>query len=402
MLSGRRILVGITAGIAAYKTAFLVRLLKRQGADVRVLLTPAAHEFVTPLTLATLSEHPVVSDFTVDKDTGEWTNHVELGLWADLFVIAPLTANSLSKLAQGEADNFLLATYLSAKCPVIVAPAMDLDMYAHPTTQQNLETLKALGHVVIPAEEGQLASGLVGRGRMAEPETILERITEALYPNTPLKSKRILVTAGPTYEPIDPVRFLGNRSTGKMGFRIADEAARLGAQVTLVSGPTHERAEESGVRLIPVETAAEMYDACTAEFGHHDIVIMSAAVADYRPARVADEKIKKQGDLWQLELERTKDILANLGEIKGNEQVLVGFALETENTLENAKGKLVRKNLDYIVLNSLKDEGAGFAGDTNQVTIIDSNNNITKFELKSKAEVARDILGKLIEHYENS
>ena len=400
MFTGKRVLVGITAGIAAYKTILLVRALKKEGAEVKVVLTPNAHEFVTPLTLATLSGNPVVSDFTEDAHSGEWTNHVELGMWADVMVIAPATANTLSKMVNGTADNFLMATYLSAKCLVAIAPAMDLDMYKHPSTTENLAKLESFGHTIVPAGDGELASGLIGKGRMAEPEDIMEYLRDILFPPTPLKGKKILITAGPTYEPIDPVRFLGNRSTGKMGYRLAEEAARLGMDVVLVSGPTHEKLDTSSVQLIPVRTASEMFEACTALQEDMDVIIMSAAVADYTPLTVSDQKVKKKGGNWSLELTRTKDILAHLGEHKADGQILVGFALETQNEEENAKSKLKRKKLDYIVLNSLNDQGAGFAGETNRVSIIDENNNISKFELKSKSEVAKDILNQLIKHYE--
>ena len=399
MFENRRILVGITAGIAAYKSILLVRMLKKEGADVRVVLTPSALEFVTPLTLATLSGNPVISEFTVNKDSGEWSNHVDLGLWADLMVIAPTTANTLAKMVAGESDNFLLATYLSAKCDVCFAPAMDLDMFAHPSTQENISKLVERGDTLIPAGTGALASGLSGEGRMAEPEQIVEAIRLKLNPETPLKGKKLLITAGPTHEAIDPVRFIGNRSTGQMGYRLAEEAAKLGMTVTLVSGPSNEVLTTEQVKLVKVTSAREMHDACMEVFTEQDVVIMSAAVADYTPSEVADNKIKKSEGDMKIELQRTQDILGAMGTQKKDSQVLVGFALETENELESAKGKLERKNLDLVVLNSLQDKGAGFGGDTNQITIIDKNNNISKFELKTKSEVAKDILGFVAQQY---
>ena len=402
MFQNKRILVGVTASIAAYKVNFLVRLLKKEGAEVKVIMTPASHEFVTPLTLATLSQNPVISDFTVDKSSGEWTNHVEMGLWADVMLVAPATANTLSKMCSGEADNFLLASYLSAKCPVFIAPAMDLDMYQHSSTKSNLETLESYGNHIIPAEDGELASGLEGKGRMAEPENIVEALRQYFYPQNALTGKTILISAGPTHQFIDPVRYIGNRSTGSMGYRLAEEAVKLGAKVVLVSGPSNEKLNTSLVKKIDVVSAQDMYDACVSTFKEADIVIMAAAVADYTPAQVHDEKLKKGDGNFALELTRTKDILAELGRLKSDGQTLVGFALETQNEENNAKSKLERKNLDYIVLNSLKDKGAGFGGGTNKVSIIDRYNNIAKFELKSKVEVAQDILKKLMNHYENA
>ncbi len=398
MFQNKRILVGISASIAAYKSVFLVRLLKKHGAEVKVVLTPSAHDFVTPLSLATLSDNPVYSEFTESKEAGTWTNHVELGLWADLMIIAPATANTLSKMVQGEADNFLLACYLSAKCPVMFAPAMDRDMFIHPSTQKNIKKLQEYGNVLIPSEDGFLASGLHGHGRMAEPETIIEKLRAQLYPDSPLKGKRVLITAGPTFEAIDPVRFIGNRSTGRMGYALAKEAFKLGCEVTLISGPSHETTGE-GINLIKIESAQDMYEACLANFDSCDVLIMSAAVADYTPANYSDIKIKKkEGDL-HIELKRTQDILAALSERK-KDQVMLGFALETNNELENAKSKLERKQLDMIVLNSLKDKGAGFGGQSNKVTILDKHNNILNFELKSKSEVAKDILTQINKYYE--
>jgi phosphopantothenoylcysteine decarboxylase/phosphopantothenate--cysteine ligase len=396
VLSGKNILLGITAGIAAYKTASLVRLFVKSGATVKVVMTPSAKDFITPLTLSTLSKHPVYSTFTnEDDDNTVWNNHVDLGLWADLFVIAPATANTLSKMSQGVCDNLLLATYLSAKCPVYFAPAMDLDMYKHPSTLESFEKLKAFGNIMIPATSGELASGLVGEGRMAEPEAVLSFIENDILGKLPLRGKKILITAGPTYEAIDPVRFIGNHSSGKMGFEIAKTSANLGAEVILISGPTHQNVSHSSIQVIPVTSAQNMYDEVHKYFEVTDVAVLSAAVADYRPKEVALQKIKKNTSTLTLELEKTNDILASLGKIK-KDQYLVGFALETNNELENAKGKLKRKNLNLIVLNSLKDKGAGFKSDTNKVTFIDDEDNITAFQLKTKAEVASDLLNKII------
>ncbi|MEM7485593.1 MAG: bifunctional phosphopantothenoylcysteine decarboxylase/phosphopantothenate--cysteine ligase CoaBC [Bacteroidota bacterium] len=391
MLSGKHILLGITGGIAAYKTTFLVRLLIKAGAQVKIVMTQSASSFVSPLTLSTLSKNPVSIDFINEEDGSvSWNNHVELGLWADIFLLAPATANTLSKMAHGTCDNLLLATYLSAKCPVYFAPAMDLDMYKHPTTKASFEKLESFKNVMIPAESGELASGLHGEGRMAEPETIVQFIQEDLAKGLPLNGKKVLITAGPTHEAIDPVRFLGNRSSGTMGFELAKHAAALGAKVILVSGPTNLNIEHNSIDLINITSAQEMYDACHEQYNDVDIAICAAAVADYRPKHVAQEKLKKkEGDL-SIELERNPDILFSLGENK-TKQYLVGFALETENELNNAKGKLQRKNLDAIVLNSLKDEGAGFGGNTNKITFIDKNLDIKTFGLKTKPEVASDI-----------
>lgn len=396
ILSGKNILLGISGGIAAYKTASLVRLFIKSGANVKVVLTPAAKEFITPLTLSTLSKNPVFSSFTnEDDDNAVWNNHVDLGLWADLFVIAPATANTMSKMANGTCDNLLLATYLSAKCPVYFAPAMDLDMYKHPSTLQSFQILESYGNTIIPATSGELASGLVGEGRMAEPEAIVNFIENAILAKLPLKEKKVLITAGPTYEAIDPVRFIGNHSSGKTGFEIAKVAANLGAQVVLVSGPTHEKVTHSFIQTIPVTSASEMYEAVHNHFETADIAILSAAVADYKPKEVATQKIKKKESTLTIELEKTKDILASLGAIKKH-QFLVGFALETNNELENAKEKLKRKNLNLIVLNSLNDAGAGFKSDTNKVTFIDDDETITEFQLKSKEAVATDLINKII------
>lgn len=396
ILSGKNILLGITAGIAAYKTASLVRLFIKSGANVKVVMTPASKDFITPLTLSTLSKNPVYSSFTnEDDDNAVWNNHVDLGLWADLFVIAPATANTLSKMASGTSDNLLLATYLSAKCPVYFAPAMDLDMYEHKSTKKSFETLQSYGNIMIPATSGELASGLVGEGRMAEPEDIVGFIERNILEKLPLKGKTVLITAGPTYEAIDPVRFIGNHSSGKMGFEIAKASANLGAEVLLVTGPTHQSVSHSLINVVPVTSAEDMYQEVHKYFKDSDVAILSAAVADFKPKTVSTQKIKKKSDTLTLDLERTKDILASLGAIK-QQQFLVGFALETNNELENAKQKLKKKNLNLIVLNSLQDKGAGFKGDTNKVTFIDNKNKVTEFQLKSKAEVAEDLLNEIV------
>jgi phosphopantothenoylcysteine decarboxylase/phosphopantothenate--cysteine ligase len=396
ILRGKHILLGISAGIAAYKTAFLVRLFVKAGAEVRVIMTPSAKEFVTPLTLSTLSNHPIISDFTDEKDDNAvWNNHVELGLWADLFVVAPATANTLSKMATGNSDNFLTATYLSAKCPVYFAPAMDLDMYKHPTTQNSLDILQSYGNILIPSTFGELASGLVGMGRMAEPETIVSTIEHHLLDQLPLHGKKILVTAGPTQEAIDPVRYIGNHSSGRMGFEIANRAAQMGAEVVLITGPTHYKAHYDSIQTIPIISARDMYDAAHQNFDDIDAAILSAAVADYRPKFPALSKIKKKSKSLNLELEKTEDILASLGE-KKVKQILIGFALETENEVVNAIKKIKSKNLDLIVLNSLNDDGAGFGGSTNKISIIDKDLNQKDYPLKSKSEVASDIINELI------
>tara|TARA_R110000787_G_scaffold210882_4_gene320613 strand:- start:53 stop:1264 length:1212 start_codon:yes stop_codon:yes gene_type:complete len=395
-LSGKKILLGITAGIAAYKTASLVRLFIKLGAEVQVVMTPASKDFITPLTLSTLSKNPVHSTFHDKENENEvWNNHVELGLWSDYMLIAPATANTLSKMGNGTCDNLLLATYLSAKCPVYFAPSMDLDMYIHPSTKISLQKLRDFGNTMIPVTSGELASGLVGEGRMAEPEDIVSFIEKDILSKLPLKGKKILITAGPTYEAIDPVRFIGNHSSGKMGFEIAKAAANLGAEVSLISGPSHQKITHSLVHQIDVVTAEEMYVASHQKFAEVDIAILSAAVADYRPKNIVTEKIKKKDTSLEIELEPTKDILASLGAIKKH-QFLVGFALETNNELENAIAKLERKNLDAIVLNSLKDTGAGFATDTNKVTFIDKEKNLVPFELKSKSDVAIDIINEIL------
>lgn len=396
ILSGKKILLGISAGIAAYKTATLVRAFIKAGAHVKVVMTPASKDFVTPLTLSTLSKNPVHSSFYDENDdNAEWNNHVELGLWADYFIIAPATANTLSKMAHGTCDNLLLATYLSAKCPIYFAPAMDLDMYKHPSTLNTFNTLKNFGNIIIPATSGELASGLVGQGRLAEPEAIVAFMETHILGQLPLKNKTVLITAGPTYEALDPVRFIGNHSSGKMGFEIAKAAANLGANVILITGPTHQTVSHSLIQIIPVVSALQMYEATHKHFNNATIAILSAAVADYKPKEVASNKIKKKESTLTIELEKTKDILASLGKIK-KKQLLIGFALETNNELEHAKGKLKKKNLDLIVLNSLNDKGAGFKSDTNKVTIIDKKENITVYKLKSKAAVAVDILNEII------
>ncbi|WP_088323410.1 bifunctional phosphopantothenoylcysteine decarboxylase/phosphopantothenate--cysteine ligase CoaBC [Polaribacter tangerinus] len=400
VLSGKKVLLAISAGIAAYKTANLVRLFIKLDAEVQVIMTPASKDFITPLTLSSLSKNPVHSNFYSKEDENElWNNHVELGLWADFMLIAPATANTLSKMANGTCNNLLLATYLSAKCPVYFAPAMDLDMYKHPSTKQSLQKLQDFGNIIIPATSGELASGLVGEGRMAEPEDIVTFIENDMVSKLPLKGKKVLITAGPTYEAIDPVRFIGNHSSGKMGFALAREAANLGAKVTLISGPTNQQLKHSFVNRIDVVSAQEMYTAAHTYFKEVHIAILSAAVADYKPKNVASQKIKKASNTLHIELTPTKDILASLGAIKKN-QFLVGFALETNNELEHAKEKLQRKNLDAIVLNSLQDKGAGFATDTNKVTIIDKYLKEQSFQLKSKTEVAKDILEVIISKLE--
>ncbi|OIQ29146.1 MAG: phosphopantothenoylcysteine decarboxylase [Bacteroidetes bacterium MedPE-SWsnd-G2] len=397
ILSGKRILLGVTAGIAAYKTASLVRLFIKAGAEVKVVMTPASKDFVTPLTLSTLSKNPVFSSFTNEEDeNAEWNNHVELGLWADLMIIAPATANTMGKMANGICDNLLMATYLSAKCDVYFAPAMDLDMYKHQTTTDNFNKLSSIGNKMIPAAHGELASGLVGEGRMAEPEDIVEYISRDILSQLPLRGKKVLITAGPTYEAIDPVRFIGNHSSGKMGYEIAKAAARLGAEVNLISGPSHETVSNiTAINLVKVTSAQQMYDEAHNYFEDTHIAILSAAVADYRPKNVANQKIKKKTETFSIELEKTKDILKSLGEIK-SKQFLVGFALETNNELEHAKGKLESKNLDLIVLNSLNDKGAGFGVSTNKVTFITKSNLVLEQELKSKSQVAKDLLDQIL------
>ena len=396
VLNGKKVLLGVTGGIAAFKTAALVRLFVKSGAEVRVVMTPSAKEFITPLTLSTLSRNEVLSSFIDEEDeNATWNNHVELGLWADFMLIAPATASTLSKMSSGNSDNLLLATYLSAKCPVFFAPAMDLDMYRHPSTKNSFKVLQDYGNVMIPAGTGELASGLTGEGRMAEPEEIIIFLEDHFTKDLPLKGRKVVITAGPTYEAIDPVRFIGNHSSGKMGYEIAKSAAALGAEVTLISGPTHLTLEDKNIRLLRVTSTRDMYEASHANFGKADVFIAAAAVADYRPKTVADQKIKKNEDSLTLELTKTEDILKSLGEIK-KQQKLIGFALETNNEVENARKKLKKKNLDFIVLNSLNDEGAGFKSDTNKISIIYPEKKID-FHLKSKTEVAQDIIAEIIE-----
>jgi phosphopantothenoylcysteine decarboxylase/phosphopantothenate--cysteine ligase len=391
-MQGKKIILGISGSIAAYKAATLTRLLIKAGAEVQVLMTKNACEFISPLTLSTLSKREVHTNVIAENS---WNNHVELGLWADAMIIAPATATTLAKLANGICDNILTATYLSARCTVFVAPAMDLDMWKHPATLRNLQHLKQDGVQQFAVGYGELASGLVGEGRMAEPEEIVAHLTQFFAQQADFQGKKILITAGPTYEPIDPVRFVGNRSSGKMGVAIAEALAARGATVQLVLGPSRLSPKHPNIQLQRVETAIEMYDACIGSFSTCDAAILSAAVADYRPANVADQKIKKKGDTLDIQLVKNPDIAATLGQAKKENQILVGFALETNDELENAKGKLERKNLDFIVLNSLRDAGAGFSGDTNKVTIVHRNNKIEKFELKNKDEVASDIVNTL-------
>jgi phosphopantothenoylcysteine decarboxylase/phosphopantothenate--cysteine ligase len=390
-MKGKRILIGITGGIAAYKIAFLIRLLKKQGAEVKCIMTPASSDFIPPLTIATLSENPAYVDFW-NKQNGQWTNHVDLGLWPDVFIIAPLTANTLAKLANGYCDNLLTATYLSAKCPVIVSPAMDLDMYAHETTSNNLNKLASYGVQIMPAEEGELASGLVGKGRMVEPETIVKYLTHFFEKQNQFDAKKILITAGPTYEYIDPVRFIGNFSSGKMGFAIAEEFLKRGAKVTLIAGPTNQTLVHPNLEVVPVVTAEEMFENVKSRWKEANVGVFSAAVADYRPEQKEVSKIKKKDDNITITLVKNPDILAWAGNNKTQDQFLVGFALETNNALEYGKNKLQGKNLDAIVINSLADSGAGFALDTNKISILSDDDQLHAFDLKSKVEVAVDIV----------
>ena len=390
MLKGKNIVLGVTGSIAAYKAAVLVRLLVKEGATVQVVMTPSAKDFITPLTMSTLSGRPVMCDF-FQSDNGAWNSHVELGLWADAMIVAPATASTLGKMANGVADNLLVTTYLSMKAPVFIAPAMDLDMYAHPSTQRNVEILKGYGNHIIEAASGELASHLCGKGRLEEPEVIVERIKDFFLGSSALAGKKVLVTAGPTYEKIDPVRFIGNYSSGKMGFAIAEECAAQGADVTLVAGPVSLECKHPGIKRVDVESAREMYDAAMSAFPSCDVAVLSAAVADYRPAQCAPVKMKRTADDMSIELTPNSDIAASLGAVKGEKQMLVGFALETNNAEENARLKLEKKNLDFIVLNSLEDKGAGFACDTNKVTIIDRQGK-SDFPLKSKKDVAKDIV----------
>jgi phosphopantothenoylcysteine decarboxylase / phosphopantothenate---cysteine ligase len=405
MLENKKILVGVTGSIAAYKAAILIRMLVKEKAEVKVIMTPLAKEFITPLTLATLSGNPVLTDF-FNPENGDWNNHVDLGLWADAYVIAPATANTIAKMAHGVADNLLLTAYLSARCPVFIAPAMDLDMLQHPATKNNIEILRKHGTHIFEPETGELASGLIGKGRMEEPERIVEGITS--YFNlkkkrlSGLAGKKILVTAGPTFEPLDPVRFIGNYSSGKMGYALADQLASHGAEVILVTGPSSLKPASSETTIIRVQTADEMHKACLDIFPDADGAILAAAVADYKPRHRSEEKIKRTARSLTLELEANPDIAAALGKIKTNRQFLIGFALETRDMIENAQGKMKRKNFDFIVMNSLKDKGAGFESDTNKITILGKDNRILEFPLKSKQEVAEDILQCLLSYLKGS
>lgn len=400
MLKNKNILIGVTGSIAAYKSALLIRLLVKAEANVKVIMTPSSLDFITPLTLSTLAKNPVLIDFVKNKE-GEWNNHVALGLWADAFIIAPASANTIAKMSNGICDNLLLATYLSARCPVYFAPAMDLDMYKHPSTIENLKRLKAYGNILIPPGTGELASGLSGEGRMAEPEEIIDFLKKKAGENLALSGKKILITAGPTYEALDPVRFIGNHSTGKMGFALAEECANLGAEVSLVCGPTTLITTNKSINRIDITSAEELYNAAVNEFKTADVSILSAAVADFKPDTIAKQKIKKTDAAPVINLVPTKDTLLELGKLKRKNQLLVGFALETENEVENAKKKIKNKNLDLIVLNSLNDKGAGFKGDTNKITIIDKYNNLKEFKLKTKQEVAKDILNTILD-FKNS
>lgn len=393
MFKGKKILLGITASIAAYKAALIVRLLVKEGAEVKVVLTPAAKDFVTPLTLSTLSKNAVITDLFSDAS---WSNHVMLGRWADIMLIAPLSCNTLAKMVTGLCDNMLMATYLSATCPVVIAPAMDEDMWKHPTTKNNLQKLSEAGTAIIPVESGELASGLIGEGRMAEPETILKYISDNFFLKKDLEGKKVLVTAGPTYEPIDPVRFIGNHSSGKMGIAISEELAKRGARVDLILGPSTRNVQNSSITVHNVQTAQQMFDACMQKFVDSDIAVMSAAVADYTPARLSSQKIKKNSESFNIELTRTKDILKALGQKKYNGQLLVGFALETENEKEYALGKLQSKNADIIVLNSLNDDGAGFGYDTNKITIFEKGGKEISYDRKPKQQVAKDIVDRIV------
>ena len=394
MLRGKHIILGVTGSIAAYKAATLTRLLVKEGASVKVVMTPLAKEFITPLTMATLSKSPIMVDF-YNPENGDWNSHVDLGLWADLYLIAPASANTIGKMAGGIADNLLLTTYLSAKCPVMVAPAMDLDMYKHPATQRNLKVLQSFGNIIIEPESGELASGLIGKGRMEEPEKIVSFITDYFARQADFKDKKVVVTAGPTYEKIDPVRFIGNYSSGKMGLAIAEELAGRGAEVVLVCGPVNLKTCHSAILRVDVESAAQMYEVTSKEFVNSDVAVLSAAVADFTPKEKADHKIKRGKDDLLLELLPTKDIAAELGRIKTASQLLIGFALETNDEEINALSKMQRKNLDMIVLNSLNDKGAGFSVDTNKVTILDKAGDKTVYELKTKVEVAKDIVDQI-------
>lgn len=396
MLNGKRILLGVTGSIAAYKIPLLVRLLKKEGAEVKVILTNAATDFVTPATLSTVSENPVYSKFYKDTSTGQWNNHVELALWADLLLIAPLSANTMAKMSHGLCDNLLTAVYLSAKCPVMLSPAMDLDMYQHPTTQENISKLQKNGNIIIPADTGELASGLEGQGRMPEPETIFDKVASFFNDDQPLKGKNVTITAGPTYEKIDPVRFIGNFSSGKMGVSLAKAFSKEGAQVNLVLGPSQEFDIPNSIKVIRVVSADEMFQEVKKLHQSTDIFVAAAAVSDYRPVNKAEQKIKKSEEKLNIELVKNQDILAYVGENKKQGQSVIGFALETENELENAKKKLKKKNLDFIILNSTNDEGATFQSDHNKVTLIDQNNNLTVLELNTKDNIAKQLVNLLI------
>ncbi len=396
MLKGKHIILGISGGIAAYKSVSLLRLFVKAGAEVQVVITPSGKEFITPVTLSALSGKPVISEFFT-ANTGSWNSHVDLGLWADAMVIAPATASTIAKMANGVADNMLITTYLSAKAQVFVAPAMDLDMFAHPSTQHNIELLKSYGNIIVDSPEGELASHLIGKGRMEEPEGIFAAVENFFAQKEDLKGKKVMITAGPTYEKIDPVRFIGNYSSGKMGYAIAEECANRGAQVTLISGPVSINCGHNGVDLIRVESAEEMYKVSVQKFTKSDVAILSAAVADYAPVEIATSKIKREKqDIPVIHLKKNPDIAASLGQTKSKGQLLVGFALETDNEIQNAIDKIKRKNLDFIVLNSLADKNAGFGVDTNKVTIIDRDNSLSNYELKTKKEVAKDIVNYLV------
>ena len=390
-MQGKRILLGISGGIAAYKIAFLIRLLKRERAEVKCILTPASCDFISPLTVSTLSDNPAYIEFW-NQQNGQWTNHVDLGMWPDVFLIAPLTANTLAKLSLGYCDNLLTATYLSAKSPVIVAPAMDLDMYAHATVQENLDRIRQHGVKVLDAAVGELASGLQGQGRMVEPEEMMLELRNYFTQNDSMKGKKVLITAGPTYEKIDPVRFIGNHSSGKMGFEIASSFLKRGAEVVLISGPSAEKLEHPKLNLIRVESANEMFEQVQQNWSDSQLGVFAAAVADYRPLIQEKQKIKKLADQMTISLVKNPDILAWAGQNKRKDQFLVGFALETNDGVAHAKGKLERKNLDLIVLNTLEEEGTGFKKDTNRIHLIDKSNNLISFELKKKSEVAEDLV----------
>lgn len=398
-LQGKHIVLGITGSIAAYKAAYLLRGLVKEGAEVQVVMTPASKEFITPVTMSALSGKPVASDFFSAND-GTWYSHVDMGQWADLMLIAPATAATLGKMAHGVCDNLLITTYLSAKCPVMIAPAMDLDMFRHPANLANLEILRSYGNLIIEPGEGALASGLHGKGRMEEPENILEEVVLFFNQKKKLLNKHFLITAGPTYEKIDPVRFIGNYSSGKMGYAIANELADSGAKVTIVSGPTYIQNSNPEISVVSVESAKEMYEHCMRIFPETNGAVMCAAVADFTPESYSESKLKRGNDDLTIQLKPTKDIAGELGRLKTNEQILVGFALETNDELDNAYSKLKRKNLDFIVLNSMNDQGAGFGVDTNKITMIDKDNNQTFFELKSKTEVAEDIVARIVSEME--